>query len=1405
MRLIGYAQAGHQVSADLALKRENIQFEEFKGFTDLKILAGGPLPRFDGNSASSNPPPSTSPAPLLPQTSGGPIRVPPLTPENITQYTTLFDQSGAQNGVLSGQARHPIKVHDELICFIGDSAKQIFERTKLPNDVLGRIWNLADTHQRGELGLTEFMIAMHLLASYRNGSLRALPQLLPAGLYEAASRRGGPRPITGSRPSSGVASISPVNRQFSGSGFSSASNPGIRPTTQQPQSPPGDEWVIGAREKETFDQVFSTLDTENRSFITGEQAVGFFSNSRLPEEVLAQIWDLADIHSEGRLNRDEFAVAMFLIRQERTKRDPRDTLPQKLPPNLVPPSMRSAPLAIPHPTVPASEPPPVITAQKSAADDLLGLDTSIPSAPQVSSSTRDQQLHSPLPFLGQGSTQAYQAPQHSSSFEAYVPPVSFDQAMRAPTSNVSPQTVGFPNLERPVRSESLQQKSAMDDLLGDNDPEISKKLTQETADLANLSNQVSNLTSQMQQVKAKRISTEQDLSKAQTQKRDFEVRLTQLRSAYEQESSVVTALGERLLVSKNELRTLQEDMAQVHLTHQNLQAQHKELTAVLEADRNENAAIKERIRQSNIEIDSLKPQLEKLKSDARQQKGLVAINKKQLATNELERARIKREIDTASIDLEEAKWEAEESARKLREEPEVERPRTLSLDPTANRPSPATNMNPFLRRPATEISEQGDSSAFTGSNVVSPNHIAFDNFFGPPPTTQPQAGPPATSFLVRSPVGSDDQSSTPTVSAKAPEGQITISPSDSSFLSSEIETPHIPPAPPRSRQITSSFLPLRNLQRSDSTSSSVVVAPPGSRAGGASGSQTPTDLRPPNVGSPRQLDLKQKLESQVLQPQRDEPHSSSNITDEISSPDGQIEVASKRGVDIDDGQLFGQPSTVLEVPGAFPGDTVAKPSSQLSRSNSSKSTEDYPTPSAAQLLNNSAQTPDQENSASSSRNDFSAAFEGFDGKGKGIAKTNGNTFDDFGRTGPSNRHGEFPPIEELRSNEDSDSESDYGFDDDFTKTSPQRPPKVLDTPTKSPDRSTEERTLSSDPSSNATRSPDPIQPSIPAAQPASPISKQPTTLPVTSGNQDSKQFPTEHLASLSSPDYKFPPASSAENLVDESTSLPKRQGEGLGLFADRITRDVEPASNPPPSDSRTGPLSFSAPYSPDQGSSKQLQLQPVVPPKTAHHDDFEKEFGDLAEAKEADDKGEDDVILAGKDTFDDFNPVFDSPVPSKTTINPNHSTSIDNGFNDFELSNTGFSVPGGLQKLADQPNSKSNHDWDALFAGLDKFESKNAEPGFQSTGHSFDKPTQPQQPPSSSEVNKPALHRGLSTGTDHDDPILKRLTGMGYPRDASLSALEKFDYNIDKVRSILSTSLYKSDAYRFHGLRPPII
>ena len=78
----------------------------------MRALAGGPLPKFDGITVPSLPPPPAQP--LQAQVSGGPIRVPPLTPEKVTQYTSLFESSlsgepSPQNGVLSGANTYDLR------------------------------------------------------------------------------------------------------------------------------------------------------------------------------------------------------------------------------------------------------------------------------------------------------------------------------------------------------------------------------------------------------------------------------------------------------------------------------------------------------------------------------------------------------------------------------------------------------------------------------------------------------------------------------------------------------------------------------------------------------------------------------------------------------------------------------------------------------------------------------------------------------------------------------------------------------------------------------------------------------------------------------------------------------------------------------------------------------------------------------------------------------------------------------------------------------------------------------------------------------------------------------------------------------------------------------------------------
>lgn len=758
LRLIGHAQAGREPTPELALQQ-------------------GPLPKFDG--INIGPPPA--PSPLQQQASGTtPIRIPPLTPEKVSQYAAIFENQSLHNGILPG-----------------GPAKTIFEKSQLPNDVLGRIWQLADTEQRGGLVLTEFVIAMHLLTSMKTGALRALPAILPAALYEAATRRA----PSASRQSPTIPSapVSAIPRQLSGSAQPRTSSPlgrpplgaqamgmGIRPQTT------GSDWLITPGDKAKYDQFYADLDKTSKGYITGEEAVPFLSQSKLPEDVLAQIWDLADITSEGRLTKDSFAVAMYLIRQQRTKSSP---LPTSLPPPLVPPSFRNrtepSPFAPPA-SVSAPTPLPPPPQPKSALEDLFGLDASPSPAPaSVPLSPHGTGVATKIaPGDGFASVKAASPVQSSptgNTFKPFIPSSSFGRSLTAQ------DTGGSGTSSHAGRG---LQPSTMEDLLGDNDPEISKKLTNETAELANLSNQIGSLSKQMQQVQGQRSTIQNEINQASEQKRNFEQRLSQLRTLYEKEAKDVRVLEEQLKTIREDTRKLTNEMVSIDGSYQDLLGQHRQLSQALQGDQQENATLKQRISTVNSEIAQLKPQIEKLKSEARQQKGLVAINKKQVATLEGDRDRLQAEIN-----------ELTKSNEELSRQVSASSPSAAPAQVASPAPSTASGNNPFFRRPGSS----DIMGVFSSPTAKSYNEKSFDEIFGTMPGASSGTPPP---------IFKKQNTGNSSISVGSFATPIGSSPTASRQGTSHIE----PPSTSESRQSTSAFAPLG--EASDPSASSRQASSP---------------------------------------------------------------------------------------------------------------------------------------------------------------------------------------------------------------------------------------------------------------------------------------------------------------------------------------------------------------------------------------------------------------------------------------------------------------------------------------------------------------------------------------------------------------------------------------------------
>ncbi|TVY91312.1 EH domain-containing and endocytosis protein [Lachnellula willkommii] len=1286
LRLIGHYQAGRDPTPELALR-------------------AGPLPKFDagsvpGASPTIQPPPGPPPSALQPQASGsGPIRVPPLTPDKAGQYASLFEKSGAVNGQLPGE-----------------QAKQIFERAGLPNEILGRIWNLADTEQRGSLQSTEFVIAMHLLASFKSGALRALPNVLPAGLYEAAARR------MPSRQSSGMA---PIPRQFSGAMGAQRTGSPLNPSAYNapPQFPQnsgsGGGWAITPGDKAKFDSIYHPLDKTNKGYITGDEAVPFFSESKLPEEALAQIWDLADINSAGVLTKDEFAVAMYLIRQQRGKRDGRDSLPSTLPPNLIPPSMRHQVRPTAVPTAPAFEAPPP-TLPKSAAEDLFGLDalsTPDPAPTQAPLSTGGSASFgvSNDPFgsrspITPGSPTQSSSLQASNIFTPFAPTSTFGQAL-------SYNNTGGSNGTGPLQQRSVQpQSSAADDLLGDNDPEISRKLTSETSELANLSNQVGTLSKQMQEVQGQRATSQNELTQAGSQKQEFEQRLSQLRTLYEQEVKDVRSLKERLTTSQNETKKLQTEIAMIEGTFQDLQNQHRQTVTALQADQQENASLKERMRVVNTEISQLKPSLEKLRSDARQQKGLVAINKKQLATNEAEREKLKAEAEELNKSI-------EEDTKALAAAAKVQSPAPSQSQVASPAPSTISANNPFFRR-------QGSSSELPNSPFTSPPQTdrSFENVFGPafgeastakesaPPTSfkqdtdiRPPSG--ASGSLSHNRTGSGNEFSPPAGTSPAISNREL--PQESQLPQSSVlpKGTGFPPPPPESRQISSSHLPFP--EHSDSVTSSQQVSAPNSRFGeDSTGAETPTNYM--------------------------------GTTPTGSSSAGPTEHARavSPGLDRYSTASPATSPTKDSMPGAFPGDSN---SSQIVATPTGGSTLSEQAAAAADPFG----LPKEPVRSGTAKDDFDSAFAGFGTTAKPQERSNtGSSAGGSVNAAPAVFNKEFPPIAELEHDDDSDSASERGgFDDDFAPASPGHTRNQS---------SGQQPTTKMAPSSDATND---LLSARPAAIHSLTSESLATTTPPTPGAQG--------------------PPPVYDRVVSPGDQAQAEAQQYIGLLPSREIPTSPPnVSAEPASSTTTSQTPFSAP---------QASAQPVPPAKVPFDDDFDDEFDDLEDAKEGD--ADDDfanISALDRSGLDDFNPVFDSPPTSKagdstSTHTKNAFGSSDAAFGDFTQS---------PQSTQPTPNANSvtndNHDWDAIFAGLDGPSAAAAEPAPPASASTSTLDV-PKPNGNSTGPARPEIGRALTEKGVHDDPILKNLTTMGYPRKEALAALEKYDYNLERAANYLAS------------------
>jgi intersectin len=115
------------------------------------------------------------------------------------------------------------------------------------------------------------------------------------------------------------------------------------------------DWAIQGPAKLRYTQLFNTTDRNRSGYLTGTQARNIMVQTKLPQAILAQIWALSDMDSDGRLGCEEFVLAMYLCDMVSNSKNRSchiidvpfcfqglkgEKIPSVLPPELIPPSFR---------------------------------------------------------------------------------------------------------------------------------------------------------------------------------------------------------------------------------------------------------------------------------------------------------------------------------------------------------------------------------------------------------------------------------------------------------------------------------------------------------------------------------------------------------------------------------------------------------------------------------------------------------------------------------------------------------------------------------------------------------------------------------------------------------------------------------------------------------------------------------------------------------------------------------------------------------------------------------------------------------------------------------------------------------------------------------------------------------
>ncbi|CAJ0651020.1 1484_t:CDS:10 [Entrophospora sp. SA101] len=476
----------------------------------------------------------------------------------------------------------------------GTHAANFLKKSNLSSAALSKIWNLADYENQGVLTTQTFIIVVKLIALVQNGQnpdMALLKAKVPLPRFED------------------------INIETA--------------------------YIITDDNRESYKKTFLILKHED-DLVDGDKAREIFLQSKLSSETLFQIWKLADTKNRGRLDVNEFIIAMHLIKQYMSKNI--KEIPQTLPSGFY---EMAAGVNL---DVLASSTSPSLFSGNSLTSSLNpdGFNTKSPFIEHpwdkfavAMHLIQKKAKGFPLPNILPTSLTP-PSMRHTTEGSSTLGHISKKDIGSTSSSISRYSTEDFFGLNDPTDSQNnfisdsrVIKEPQMIDFFGDSD--LHTKIASESSEIKSYGTQINILGNSSDELENKKASLNSTLADLVIQKQEIKDLFLQTRSLYEAEFKAVEEIQIQYQLENENFERVKEEHAQAKRALAAIRLQKEQLEENIQKDKDEINELRKELRIIEEETVSINAKVKDFQKDSAQQKGLLMINKKQLETSKAER------------------------------------------------------------------------------------------------------------------------------------------------------------------------------------------------------------------------------------------------------------------------------------------------------------------------------------------------------------------------------------------------------------------------------------------------------------------------------------------------------------------------------------------------------------------------------------------------------------------------------------------------------------------------------------------------------------------------------------------------------------------------------------------------